>query len=149
MKVAADRDRYGKERAIGFNSTAFKVGAGDTGGALFVMEQHSLKPGGPPLHLHHGQDEIWFIVAGEYIFQVGSERFEGKVGDCLFGPRELAHAYAFVGPSDGRLLIAYAPAGRMQQYFERPRTPGTYITNDAALYREYGMELLGPPLSLK
>jgi mannose-6-phosphate isomerase-like protein (cupin superfamily) len=148
FKVALDEDRLGKQRAIGFNSTTFKVAANDTAGALFVMEQHSLRPGGPPLHLHHSQDEFWYVVSGDYVFQVGRERFEAHAGDCLLGPRGIQHAYAFVGSSSGRLLIAYAPAGRMQEYFERPRTPGTYVS-DAALYHEYGMELLGPPLTAK
>ena len=148
VKVTADEDRFGKSRSIGFNSTMFKVGTGDTQGALFVMEQHSAKPGGPPLHLHHEQDEFWYVISGEYVFQVGSERFHAPAGDCLLGPRNLPHAYAFVGPSDGRILIAFTPAGKIQEYFERPRTPGAYVA-DAALYSAYGMELLGPPLALK
>ncbi|MBV9182575.1 MAG: cupin domain-containing protein [Acidobacteria bacterium] len=112
------------------------------------MEQHSSKPGGPPLHLHHGQDEYWYVISGEYIFQVGSERYRAKAGDCLLGPRDISHAYAFRGPSHGTLLICFTPAGRIQEYFERPRVPGTYVA-DAALYHAYGMELLGPPLSVK
>jgi mannose-6-phosphate isomerase-like protein (cupin superfamily) len=148
IKVAADEDRFGKSRSIGFNTTTFKVGTGDTQGALFAMEQHSMKAGGPPLHLHHEQDEFWYVISGEYVFQVGSERFRAQAGDCLLGPRDLPHAYAFVGPSDGRILIAFTPAGKMQEYFERPRTPGAYVA-DADLYRAYGMELLGPALALK
>ncbi len=145
VKVGPDEDRFGKARAIGFNSTTFKVATGDTQGALFVMEQHSRKPGGPPLHLHHGQDEFWYVVAGEYVFQIGSARFRAVAGDCLLGPRGVPHAYAFVGAPDGRLLIGFTPAARIQEYFERPRRPGAYVA-DAALYHEYGMELLGPPL---
>jgi mannose-6-phosphate isomerase-like protein (cupin superfamily) len=149
VKVAADQDRFGKPRAIGFNSTTFKVATADTQGALFMMEQHSQKPGGPPLHLHHEQDEFWYVISGEYVFQLGSERYHAQSGDCLLGPREVPHAFTFVGPpSGGRVLIGFTPAGKMQEYFERPRTPGTYVA-DAALYRAYGMELLGPPLSLK
>jgi mannose-6-phosphate isomerase-like protein (cupin superfamily) len=148
IKVAANEDRFGKSRSIGFNSTTFKVGSADTQGALFAMEQHSLKPGGPPLHLHHEQDEFWYVISGEYVFQVGSERYQAQSGDCLLGPRDVPHAYAFVGPSDGRILIGFTPAGKIQEYFERPRTPGIYMA-DRDLYRAYGMELLGPPLSLK
>ncbi len=147
VKVPADEDRFGKSRSIGFNSTTFKVATGDTQGALFMMEQHSTKPGGPPLHLHHEQDEFWYIISGEYIFQIGSERYRAQSGDCLLGPRNIPHDYAFVGTSGGRILIGFTPAGRMEEYFERPRTPGVYVA-DAALYRAYGMELLGPPLSL-
>lgn len=148
IKVAANEDRFGKSRSVGFSSTTFKVGSADTQGALFAMEQHSLKPGGPPLHLHHDQDEFWYVISGEYVFQVGSERYHAQEGDCLIGPREIPHAYAFVGRSNGRILVGFTPAGRIQEYFERPRKPGTYVA-DADLYRTYGMELLGPPLSLR
>jgi mannose-6-phosphate isomerase-like protein (cupin superfamily) len=148
IKVAANEDRFGKSRSIGFNTTTFKVATADTQGALFAMEQHSLKPGGPPLHLHHEEDESWYVISGEYVFQVGSERYHAQAGDCVFGPRGVPHAYAFTGSSDGRILVAFTPAGKIQEYFERPRTPGSYVA-DADLYRAYGMELLGPPLSLK
>lgn len=147
IKVPSDQDRFGKARAIGFNTTAFKVAAADTQGALFAMEQHSTKPGGPPRHLHHEQDEFWYVISGEYLFQIGSERYRAQGGDCLLGPRGVSHAYAYVGPSPGRLLVGFTPAGKMQEYFERPRTPGVYVS-DAALYRDYGMELLGPPLQI-
>lgn len=146
IKVPAGKDRFGKARAIGFNVTTFKVATGDTRGALFAMEQDSTKPGGPPLHLHYDQDEFWYVISGEYVFQVGSDRFQAQGGDCLLGPRGLAHAYAYIGPSPGKLLIGFTPAGKMQGYFERPRTPGTYVA-DKDLYRQYGMELLGPPLT--
>jgi mannose-6-phosphate isomerase-like protein (cupin superfamily) len=149
IKVPADEDRFGKTRSIGANATTFKVAATDTQGALFLMHQHSLQPGGPPLHLHHEQDELWFVISGEYVLQMGPERFTAQAGDCLLGPREIPHAYSFVGPSsEGRLLLGFTPAGKMQQYFERPRTPGAYVA-DAALYHAFGMELLGPPLSLR
>ena len=148
IKVAADQDRFGQSRAIGFNATTFKVGTSDTEGALFLMEQHSLKPGGPPLHLHHEQDEFWYVASGEYLFQVGSERYNAQAGDCLLGPRKIPHAYTFVGPTTGRILVGFTPAGKIQEYFERPRTSGVYVA-DADLYRAYGMELLGGPLSLK
>jgi mannose-6-phosphate isomerase-like protein (cupin superfamily) len=115
VKVAADEDRFGKPRAIGSNSTTFKVATADTQGALFMMEQHSKKPGGPPLHLHHEQDEFWYVISGEYVFQVGSERYHAQPGDCLLGPREVPHAYAFVGPqSSGRVLIGFTPARQIQ-----------------------------------
>ena len=64
------------------------------------------------------------------------------------GPRNIPHVWAFVGESPGRLLITYTPAGRIQEWFERDRKKGDYV-NDAALYHALGMELLGPPLSLK
>jgi quercetin dioxygenase-like cupin family protein len=148
VKVAAGQDRFNKSRAIGVSSTTFKVATPDTAGALFVMEQSNKSPGGPPRHLHPDQDEFWYVLAGDYVVEVGSDRYRAQSGDCILGPRNIPHAWAFVGESPGRLLIAFTPAGRMQEWFERDRKKGEYV-NDAALYHAFGMELLGPPLSLK
>jgi len=147
VRVAAGTDREGKKRAIGVSSTTYKVLTQETTGALFVMEQSNEKKGGPPRHLHHGVDELFYSLDGEYIVEVGSERVHLKPGDCVLGPREIPHAWAFVGGSPGRLLISFAPAGRMEAFFNerenRGIKPGAY-TDDAAFMREFGMELVGP-----
>jgi mannose-6-phosphate isomerase-like protein (cupin superfamily) len=148
VEVAAAQDRFNKSRSIGVSSTTFKVVTSDTAGALFAMEQANTKPGGPPRHLHHNRDEFWYVLAGEYVIEVGSDQYRAQPGDCVLGPRNIPHVWAFVGESPGRLLIAYTPAGRIQEWFERDRKKGEYM-NDAALYHAFGMELLGPPLSLK
>jgi mannose-6-phosphate isomerase-like protein (cupin superfamily) len=149
VRVPAGEDREAKKRVIGVSSTTYKVLTHDTGGALFVMEQANQVKGGPPRHLHHGVDELFYALEGEYIVEVGSERVRLKPGDCVLGPREIPHAWAFAGGAPGRLLISFAPAGQMEAFFnEREKhgtKPGAYTT-DAAYMRAFGMELLGPPL---
>ncbi len=147
VPVAAGADREGKKRSIGVSSSTYKVLTQDTAGALFVLEQANGKKGGPSRHLHHGVDELFYALEGEYIVEVGSERFHLKPGDCVLGPREIPHAWAFAGGSPGRLLISFAPAGKMEAFFNerenRGIKPGSY-TDDAAFMREFGMELIGP-----
>jgi mannose-6-phosphate isomerase-like protein (cupin superfamily) len=145
--VAAGKDRFNKDRAIGVSSTSFKIATKDTNGGIFMMEQSNHVKGGPPRHLHDEQDEWWYVIEGEYIVEIGTDRFDLKPGDCAVGPRNVPHAWAFIGQPAGRLLVGFVPAGRMQEWFERDRKPGTYV-NDAELYRSFGMELLGPPLTL-
>jgi hypothetical protein len=73
-----------------------------------------------------------------------------KPGDSILGPREIPHAWAFVGDNQGRMLIAFAPANKMEAFFRdnaKRRKDGEYL-NDAQPYHAYGLELLGPPLSL-
>ncbi|MBI4461328.1 MAG: cupin domain-containing protein, partial [Acidobacteria bacterium] len=72
--VPAGADRFGKTRPIPTGSSAFKVATQDTGGALFVMENRNTRKGGPPLHLHHHEDELFYAIEGDYVVQVGSER---------------------------------------------------------------------------
>lgn len=148
VKVAAGQDRFGQARQIGVSATTFKIASGDTDGRLFVIEQANTVKGGPPRHLHHDQDELWYVLAGEYVVEIGSERHLLKPGDCVLGPRRVPHAWAFVGETPGRLLIAFTPAGKMQENFERDRRPGEY-RSDAEMFRAYGMELVGPPLPIK
>jgi len=62
--------------------------------------------------------------------------------------------WAFVGDTPGRLLIAFAPADKMEEYFRTFKARGGTYSNwndpqDKERMRAYGMELLGPPLSLE
>lgn len=149
-RVPSGADRLGEIHAIGVSSTSFKVLTKDSGGDLFIMEHTNQKKGGPPRHLHHNEDEWFHVVEGEYIVEVGSERFQLKSGDSILAPRELPHAWAFVGDTPGKMLIAFAPANKMEAFFRdnaKRRKDGAYL-NDAGVYRAYGLELLGPPLSV-
>jgi len=151
VRVAAGADREAKTRSIGLSATTYKVLTADSQGALFVLEQSNHKPGGPNRHLHHAQDELFYALEGEYIVEVGADRFRLKPGDSVLGPRGIPHAWAFAGGAPGRLLISFAPAGQMEAFFaERDRRlkPGTYSSGDsgAAFLHAYGMELVGPPL---
>ena len=72
----------------------------------------------------------------------------------MLEPREVPHAWAFVGDTPGKLLIAFAPANKMEEFFRSSKAPGgAYSTwddpNDKERFRAFGMELLGPPLSLE
>jgi len=149
--VLGGQDRLGEQHTIGVSSTDFKVITPDAGGGIFIMEHTNRKKGGPPRHVHHNEDEWFYVIAGEYIVEVGSERFHIKSGDSILAPREVPHVWAFVGESTGRLLIAFVPANKMEAFFrdgERRRKGDEYV-NDAQFYRVHGLELLGPPLSLE
>lgn len=89
----------------------------------------------------------WYVIAAEYIVEIGSERYDARAGDCVLGPRNVPHAFAFAGGPPGRILISFTPAGKMEEFFAIQRKPGEY-TDKSALWERYGMKLLGPPLSL-
>ena len=151
--VQAGSDRDGRKRQIGVSATTYKVVTSYTNGALFVLEQANQHRGGPPLHVHHGEDELFYVLDGEYLVQVGEKRFSLKTGDCILGPRGIPHAWAFVGSTVGRMLLSYAPAGKMEAFFNAWEqlgfSPGGYSKEkDAGLLRSYGMERVGPPIQL-
>jgi oxalate decarboxylase/phosphoglucose isomerase-like protein (cupin superfamily) len=110
----------------------------------------SLEEGRPHRHLHHNEDEWWYDLDGEYLVEVGTQLHRLKAGGSILGPRGVSHAFAFVGEGTGRFLITYAPAGRMEEFFDTQDKAGgrtAYVT-DAAKMRAYNMELLGPPISI-
>ncbi len=153
--VSAGADRFGEHHTLGISSTAFKVTTADSRGDLFIMEHSNHKKGGVPRHLHHYEDEWFCVIEGDYIAEIGGKRVQLTSGDSILGPREVPHAWAFVGETPGRLLIAFAPANKMEEYFrvvEKVHV-GRYSTwdnpEDKERMRAFGMELLGPPLSIK
>ncbi len=152
--VPAGQDREGKKHAVGVSSTAYKVLTAETGGAMFVLEQSNHRKGGPNRHIHHGVDELFYVLEGQYLVEVGGELFHLKAGDCVLGPRGVAHAWAFVGESAGRLLLTFCPAGKMEAFFNDREDmgikPGAYAAtaSDAEVLRKFGMEMVGPPLKV-
>lgn len=100
-KIGAEDDREGKRRSIGLSETTYKVLTSDTGGDMFVMEQLNRQKGGPSRHLHHHEDELFFCLEGQYVVEVGDQRSVLMPGDCVLGPRGIAHAWAFSGTSVG------------------------------------------------
>jgi quercetin dioxygenase-like cupin family protein len=150
VRLTRGEDRLGEHHTIGVSTTDFKVLTEESRGGLFVMEHTSPKKGGPPRHLHHNEDEWFYVIEGDYIAEIGSDRFRLKAGDSVLAPRKVPHAWAFVGDTPGRLLIAFAPANKMEAFFRdnaKRGKDGDYV-DDAEVYRAYGLELLGPPLSI-
>lgn len=148
--VTATRDRYAKDSPVSMGSSVFKPATQGSPNALFVMEHNNHKRSGPPRHLHHNQDEWLYVIGGEYLVEVGTDRHSLKPGDSIFGPREVPHAWAFVGNAPGWLLRAYTPPGKMEAFFaeSKKRRNDTPYSTEPALYRACGMELLGPPLPI-
>jgi mannose-6-phosphate isomerase-like protein (cupin superfamily) len=64
-----------------------------------------------PLHVHENEDELFHVLEGEHIFQVGEEEFRARPGGLVFAPRGVPHAQRRVVPGEGRLLVLTSPAG--------------------------------------
>lgn len=64
-----------------------------TGGAYALCEACVLPGGGPPPHIHHREDESFFILEGEITFLLGDRRVVAKAGSFIQGPRGVPHAF--------------------------------------------------------
>ena len=148
LRVAAGADRFGEQRGLGISTIAFKVTTSNPGG-LFILENTFLAKGGPARHLHYEQDEWFYILEGEFKFEVGAERFHLQPGDSLLAPRQVPHVWAFVGDTRGRILVAFLPAGKMEAFFREVTRANAMPPQDPGLWRAHGMEWLGPPLPVE
>src|SRR5262249_26322251 len=101
-----------------------KVLAEDTAWAYALVETLDPPDGGPPLHRHRREDEIWYVLQGEYAFHVGDETLPAPTGSFLFGPRDVPHCFQNIGAEHGRLLVMAIPAG-MQGWVESVGQPAT------------------------
>lgn len=149
--VRAGHDRFDSPQSL-FDGDIFatKVSGRDNGGALYLFESSRARLGGPPLHYHYDQDEWWYILEGEFLFQVGDEQFTAAAGDSVFGPRRVPHAFAKLHDGTARMLLGYTPAGRMEEYFgavSRGAQKGFTQAQREAFAREHGFEFVGPALT--
>jgi quercetin dioxygenase-like cupin family protein len=146
--VPAGKDRLEEVHNFGITTIAFKVLTEDTHGELFVIEHTNHSKGGPPRHIHPHQDEWFYALEGEFLVEVGTERRTLHPGDSVLAPRNLPHAWAFTGNGPGRLLISFTPAGKMEPFFRRVSKTNAMVPQDAALFSEFDMQLVGPPLAV-
>lgn len=118
-KVAAGSGRFNEVLKLpGGDLLYVKVATEDTGGALFMSEQPTERRGfGPPKHYHENEDEWFYCLAGEYVVEIGDQRFRLAAGESILGPRRVPHAFVYDGSGSGRLLVGFTPAGHMEQFF--------------------------------
>jgi mannose-6-phosphate isomerase-like protein (cupin superfamily) len=151
--VPAGGNRFRRQHEIRLTRTVIdiKVSTLDTDGGLSVAEITSLDKGGPARHLHHEQDEWFYVLEGEYVIEVGDERYEPGPGDSLLAPRKVAHAWAHVGEGTGRLIAALQPAGEIEAFFEDlAKLGGTPEREELSrVFSSHGLQLVGPPLSIE
>ncbi len=96
LLLSAGADREGESRGLGISTIAFKVSTPNPGDP-FILENTFLAKGGPARHLHYDQEEWFYILEGEFQFEVGTEGFRLHSGDSLLAPRRVPHVWAFVG----------------------------------------------------
>ena len=151
FKVAAGQDRFNHAISL-FDGDTFttKVSTKDTTGDLYVYESRRVKEGGPALHVHFEQDELWYVLEGEFLIKVGEVTHQAKAGDTVFGPRNVPHCFAKVGQGEGRLLMTFQPAGKMEECFQKI-SEGVMKTMSEAqqdkFREEHGFKRVGPPIN--
>ena len=122
------------------------VSAADTDGTFAILDA----PINPrtlagPLHTHHNEDALWYVIDGEFGAQVGDEEIHEGPGALVFAPRGIPHTYWNPGSTPARYLEMAWPAG-LERYLERLGAriadPGPDLLGEVAkLSERFGVEM--------
>lgn len=140
-----------KLKGVNQNVIDIKISGKDTDGDLLVFEQTSLTQGkGVPLHVHPLQDEIFYVLQGEYYFQVGEDKHRLTVGDSIFLPRKVPHAWTQVSER-GKLTVILQPAGKLENFFITVAGLKHEPTEEEMkeIFANNEMEVVGRPLKIE
>ena len=127
--------------------TAVRATGDQTQGAYSLFEQ-ILPPGaGMPLHVHHNEDETFFVLEGTITIWVGDQRITGTQGTWVFAPRDIKHAFRAEGTETARLLISLNPSGFENFIYalgekNAPTAPPD-MEKVLPVARKYGVEIFG------
>ncbi|MEJ2887663.1 cupin domain-containing protein [Actinomycetospora aeridis] len=106
VRPAGDGDRY----AFGGATFTVKASGTDTEGRVGVMEQAAPAGLTVPPHTHEGEDEMFYVLAGEVRGFCGDEHFTAATGAFIFLPRDVEHGLEVVGDREATLLTIVGPA---------------------------------------
>jgi mannose-6-phosphate isomerase-like protein (cupin superfamily) len=154
IRVAADE---GQALVVVGIPHRIKLTGAETEGA-YTAWIDTVPPGsGPPPHVHHREDEDFFILEGEFeIFREGEPPLRASAGDLVHSPRGAVHTYRNVGTTVGRMFQVAVPAG-IEHFFAEVGQPGSgeghaphpptaaeveYLIRTA---EKYGIEIKLPP----
>ena len=90
------------------------------------MEQIARKGNVPPPHIHHREDETFYVVEGEMTFSVGDETIKATAGTMVLAPRDIPHSFT-IDSEQVRMLVMVAPAGA-EGFFKECSVPAPSMT---------------------
>lgn len=114
-----------------------------TGGSLGLFRQTIAPKSGPPLHIHKTNDEFFYVLSGEFRFQLGARVVSAPVGSFIFVPRGTAHTFENGGTAPGVLLVGVTPGGLENFFVERQGVDAATADN---INKRYDTDTCGPPL---
>src|SRR5271165_5336444 len=95
----------------------FRVTGEDTAGAFDYFTVEVAPKGGPPLHVHHNQDETIHVLTGCFKVRIGEQSFDLAEGGFAYLPAKIPHAFLNLTDEPGELIVVFAPGGG-HRFFE-------------------------------
>jgi quercetin dioxygenase-like cupin family protein len=132
----------------------FKAVSEDTSGAYMLFEGSVPPQSGPPPHIHHWEDEAYYILEGEFEILDNDHTFTASAGSFVYIPRGTLHRFKNVGETTARMLVLFTPGGAENFFFEAglpakagktaPPLEQEEIERTLALAPKYGWEVMLP-----
>ena len=147
----------GEGEAVWFttNRITIKATAESTGGAYGLFESLIAPGSSPPLHVHHREDETFWVLEGELTMVCGDDTFSAGPGSYAFLPRGVPHTFVVEGDRPARMLTLLTPGGGERFFVDVGRPPEGEglppagppdIEKLKRVGADYGNEIVGPPL---
>jgi mannose-6-phosphate isomerase-like protein (cupin superfamily) len=148
----------GEGPAIWFlrNRMTIKATAESTDGAYGLVESWIAPGFSPPLHVHHREDEAFWVLEGDVSMRCGDRTFRAGPGCFVFLPRDVPHTFVVEGDTPARMLTLLTPGGGERVFIEGGRPAGHDGLPPAAppdlealrrVSERYGAEIVGPPMA--
>jgi quercetin dioxygenase-like cupin family protein len=101
----------------------YKIPSQHTGGAYALFEVTTQPGGGPPAHVHHREDESFYVLEGQFEFLSGEETLRVGAGSLIYIPKGTLHTHKNVGEGIGSILVSQSPGGLYERFFEEVGKP--------------------------
>ncbi len=133
--------------------TLVKATAETTNGALCLLEQLMPVGSGSPYHVHHAEDEAFYVIEGQLTFILDGRKIHAGPGDFVFGPRNIPHGFRVDGNAPARVLLLTTPGGfenfvigmsEPAAKLELPVPAPPDMEKLMVLAAKYQIEILGP-----
>lgn len=139
---------------MGFLAT-IKASTEETGGRVAVIHHLAPKGSGSPLHVHHRENEWFYVLEGELTIWVDGQVNRAPAGSFVFGPQDTPHTFTVSSADDARFLLVTEPAG-FEAFMRTCAEPAQSLTlpppseppdlqQMTAIASQYGIDILGPP----
>jgi quercetin dioxygenase-like cupin family protein len=99
----------------------------ETNGRYSMVELFATKEGEVPWHVHHDEDEGFFIIEGEISVYIDDKDIKGRPGDFIFAPKDVPHRYSVDSPGHARMLMMFSPSG-FENFVRATSVPATSLT---------------------
>jgi len=154
--IAISHGRQSLDRSVWYNGSlmTFLATGEDTHGQFALIEAVTRRGNVPPPHIHHREDEIFYVLEGDVVVSVGDRTIKGRSGTMFFLPRDVPHSFT-IESEQSRMLILLTPAG-LEGWFKEFSVPAPAMTlppADEPAYEEvhrmleaaprYGIEFVG------